>query len=137
MLKVKYCGVYIIEVGKLNKVYVGSSLNADNRIYQHRSVLKCQKCQNEEMQDDWNLHYDHFVFSKVCEADVSNLRAKETEICREYLSKGWSLYNKVISVETNIMNIPKEYIPLVKKLINAIERKKILPWVIENQLDNL
>jgi len=63
MLKVKYCGVYVIEVGKLNKVYVGSSLNADNRIYQHRSVLKCQKCQNEEMQDDWNLHYDHFVFS--------------------------------------------------------------------------
>lgn len=132
-----YCGVYALECRELNKVYVGSSVDVINRFAQHRVVLRSGKARNKELQKDWISHESGFEFKKLGEFYRNSLRDHETELCKEYLKNGWGLYNEVITVETNIINVPKIYIPLVKLLIRHLESGKISLHTLYSQIETL
>jgi len=54
--KYKYCGIYLIKIGKYR--YVGQSINIRKRISQHKRRLKQGKHCNNYMQNVYNKHKD-------------------------------------------------------------------------------
>lgn len=113
-------GVYAIEVKELKKVYVGQSVNAPNRMRQHKSVLQNGKSKNKELQADWNAGHK-FDFILLEECYNKDLLKKETDRTRQYVKDGWYVYNVCIVSETVIVNIPPEHKDFVYALLKAID----------------
>lgn len=64
-------GIYQIVNLKNKKCYVGSSLNLDKRLYEHKRLLKLGKHENNHLQNAWNKYgEDSFEFKIIEIIDV-------------------------------------------------------------------
>lgn len=128
-------GIYAIEVKELKKVYIGQSVNAPNRMRQHKSVLQNGRSKNRELQADWNAGHK-FDFILLEECYNKDLLRKETDRTRQYVKEGWYVYNVCIISDTVIANIPTEHKDFVIKLLKAIDSGKISKGMLERIIEN-
>lgn len=117
-------GVYAIEVPKLKKVYVGQSVNAPNRMRQHKSVLSKGKAGNREIQEDWDSGAV-FEFKFLEECYNKDLLAKETEHTLRYARCGWKVYNSCLVSTTTITNVPAIHQTFVLELVMALDTGRV------------
>ena len=74
------CGVYRIANLVNGKIYIGSSVNIEQRWAVHRSLLFYRKHQNAHLQSAWSLYGpESFVFEVLVEADRSDILEIEQE----------------------------------------------------------
>ena len=74
----QYAGVYMIKNKKNGKVYIGSSINIEKRLSDHRRLLKLGKHECKEMQRDYDKHNPmttHVLYVEI----VSNFYALPPE----------------------------------------------------------
>jgi len=64
--KYKYCGIYLIKIGKYR--YVGQSIDITNRIKQHKRSLKQNRHSNYYMQNVYNK-YKEFEYVILCKCE--------------------------------------------------------------------
>lgn len=67
------CGIYQIKNLINNKVYIGSSVNAEMRFYSHRRLLRKGTHDNEHLQNAWNKYGENafsFDVIELCEESV-------------------------------------------------------------------
>ena len=78
MKKGKICGIYKI-TNKINdKIYIGLSVDIEDRWYEHRRDLNAQKHKNRHLQRAWNKYgEDNFIFEIIIECSEEELRDKE------------------------------------------------------------
>lgn len=91
-MKTKSCGIYKIINTNNNKIYIGSSINIENRWAKHISMLRLNKHPNEKLQRSWNKHGESsfkFEIILLCE--------KEQLIEKEQLS--FSLYSPEYNID--------------------------------------
>ena len=78
------CGIYMIQNLVNFKIYIGQSVNIEDRWRQHRSELRGNDHDNKHLQRAWNKYKeDNFEFTVICECDESQLNTKEID----YISK--------------------------------------------------
>lgn len=124
-------GIYVIFV--TGGVYVGQSVDISNRIAQHRNVLRKGRHSNKELQRLFSVDGE-FRYSYT-ECDRSELNRKEEETIKEYHGQGFNVLNRLFCVDTSIVNIPKSLVPLIKKIVDSIQRGKLDPDSISQQLE--
>lgn len=78
-------GIYMIR-NKINgKVYIGQTIDLENRWMQHRSRLKCEKHENKHLQAAYNLYgKDAFDYIFLEECNEDQLDEKETFYIQYY-----------------------------------------------------
>lgn len=71
-------GIYKITNLKTEKIYVGSSINIEQRWNKHKALLRHNKHENIKLQNSWNKHgEDNFEFSVIEECVENELIQKE------------------------------------------------------------
>lgn len=83
------CGVYRIVNLVNNNTYIGSSININRRLTQHRLELRCNKHPNHYLQNAWNKYgEENFEFQiierwsypeKILERENKNIRIYKPE----------------------------------------------------------
>lgn len=59
-------GIYCIKNNQNNKLYIGQSVNIEQRFQQHKSMLKHNRHENEHLQNSWNKYGENsFEFSVI------------------------------------------------------------------------
>ena len=80
-------GIYKIENKVNSKVYIGQSVNIENRWKGHKSKLRNNKHQNDYLQKSWNKYgEENFDFSVLCECEKDKLDEKEIYYINQYKS---------------------------------------------------
>lgn len=89
-------GVYVITCEKNNKKYIGQSQILRVRITDHFSRLKANKHEKQEIQNDFNKYgeenFSYEVYETLCK-DKAVLEKRESEIIKEFIERGYKLYN--------------------------------------------
>ena len=81
------CGIYKIECLENGKVYIGLSINIENRWEKHCGELKNNKHKNKYMQRAWNKYgKENFTFEILEECESNELSKKEIEFIEKYNS---------------------------------------------------
>lgn len=71
-------GIYRITNIINNKVYIGQSINIEDRFAHHRSSLSHNRHENEHLQRSWNKYgAQHFMFEVLEECSEEELDSKE------------------------------------------------------------
>lgn len=87
-------GIYMIRNKINNKVYIGQTIDIDNRWMQHRSRLKCENHENKHLQAAYNLYgKDAFEYVLLEECNEDELDEKEIFYIQYYDSYNTG-YNK-------------------------------------------
>ncbi len=72
------CGIYQIENIINEKIYIGSSIDIEKRIYKHLWLLRNNHHDNNHLQNSYNEHgEENFEFSVLEYCDVDNLVGRE------------------------------------------------------------
>lgn len=72
------CGIYMIQNLVNFKIYIGQSVNIEDRWRQHRSELRGNDHDNKHLQRAWNKYKeDNFEFTVICECAESQLNTME------------------------------------------------------------
>ena len=75
-----FCGVYRI-VNNINcKLYIGSSIHVNKRLYEHKSTLKSNSHHNSHLQRAWNKYGEEnfsFEILETIDGDIDTLRKRE------------------------------------------------------------
>lgn len=81
------CGIYQIINLKNKKIYIGASIDIENRIKSHFYSLKANKHENREMQKDYNNNIDNVYiwdFNIIKRCTENDLDREETLTIDEY-----------------------------------------------------
>lgn len=90
----KTCGIYVIENTKNKKVYVGQSVNCEERIKQHFRDLKNKKHENIHLQRAYDKYGKESFSSKILlECDIVELDIFEVSYIQEFQSLSPNGYN--------------------------------------------
>jgi len=93
--KRKFAVIYLIENKKLNKYYVGKSVDCFSRWQSHLQSLFYKKHHNKELQEDFdNGHYTDLVFSILKVSTAKKIGQLEKVYIEKYKNSGKVLYNK-------------------------------------------
>lgn len=71
------CGIYLLKFNGTNKVYVGQSVNIDNRILRHKNNLE-HNVASKKLQEAY-LCYGIFTYDILCECEEQELDILEKE----------------------------------------------------------
>lgn len=72
------CGIYMIQNKVNGKIYVGQSVDIEERWRHHKGELRNNSHSNKHLQKAWNKDgEDNFKFTIVCECDESQLNTVE------------------------------------------------------------
>lgn len=93
---IKIPGIYLIHCSRNNKVYVGSSINTTNRLWDHKTKLNANKHISTHMQSAYNLYGKNtFSFSLIEECTEDKFVERESYWIRFYDStnpdKGYNI----------------------------------------------
>ena len=126
-----YTGIYRIVNQVTNRTYIGSSVNALERLKGHRKDLVKQQHGNSYLQASWNKHGAAvFVFEPLVEvfAPVECIKkallVREQEFIDAYFDHDMPLYNMRPSAESN-SNYPTA--PEVIEKIRASSKERMTP----------
>ena len=91
-------GIYKIINTKADQIYVGQSSSYPKRWNHHKSTLRNNKHQNQQLQEDYNTYGEEaFVFEVIeelpCDTSPDVLLKKESEQIKKHLREGKSIYN--------------------------------------------
>jgi len=130
-------GVYCIECKETNSIYVGQSINITGRFKNHKSLLIAKKHGVSRMQLDFNLFgVSAFEFYTLFNCEQDNLLKHETQYIKEFLAKGYNMYNTVIDTDsTCLLQISKEQEPVFKKILKALSNNSLSLSSLENGID--
>jgi hypothetical protein len=135
----KSIGIYLIENKILNKFYIGKSKCIETRLRQHKWELKNRKSYNVELQNDWDKHSEHFVFTILDTTDDAKmLNALEKKHIEQFIADNKTLYNTIYVLDkqpNTIINIKKEYVSVIKQLITVLDAGSLSIYDLENQLN--
>lgn len=88
-----YCAVFRVECVPENRIYIGASKYAQQRLYDHKSQLNKNKHWVEQMQADWNKYGpDAFKFEIQEECEKEDLFARKKYWINQLESDLWG-YN--------------------------------------------
>ena len=64
-------GVYQIYNEETNKRYIGSSIDIERRLKEHKRSLKANRHSNQHLQNAWNKYQEYLIFEALeyCEPD--------------------------------------------------------------------
>lgn len=80
-------GIYKIENKVNGKVYIGQSVNIENRWKQHKAGLRNNHHRNDYLQKSWNKYgEDNFDFVVLCECNENELDDNEINYINQYKS---------------------------------------------------
>jgi hypothetical protein len=134
----KRAGIYAIEIPRLKRAYIGLSVNMDSRWSQHRRVLNQGKCENEDLQLNWDRHKDEFEFKQIYEAkDGDTLSIIEKEMAQGYVDKGWTLMNNYFHIDTSSVIIRNEHKNLIIQILRLLDKGRLDPVQMGAYLDSL
>lgn len=87
------CGVYCWRCRATGKVYVGSSIDIEDRYLAHIGLLRSGRHHSKRFQRAWNKYGEsNFAFALVEECDLANLRKCESSWI-EYYNSYYEGYN--------------------------------------------
>ena len=107
-------GVYQIRNIKNNKVYIGSSVDIEQRWRTHRSSLNKNKHNNYKLQGDWNEYGNENFKFEVLETNNMATRDEISTLEQKYIDdhkpheNGYNILHKVNSVSLKHKNIKSE-----------------------------
>lgn len=73
----KICGIYKITNTLNGKVYVGQSINVQERFYEHKRKLRLNQHFNKYLQNAYNKHGEYFEYELIEECTVADLDKRE------------------------------------------------------------
>lgn len=81
------CGIYMIQNKVNHKIYIGQSVDIEERWGNHRSELRGNHHTNKHLQSSWNRDgEDSFKFTIICECDENQLNTMEEYYILELMS---------------------------------------------------
>lgn len=94
-------GVYRITNTVTDRVYIGSAVDVDHRMHQHKSDLRGGKHVNAYLQRSWDKHGEAvFVFEPLVECSIERRKEREQRFIDAYVEHGLSMYNQTASAES-------------------------------------
>lgn len=78
--------IYAIKHNVTNRIYIGSSKNADRRIYSHLSALRGHRHKVEDMQADFDKYGEDYTITILEEINNFEEHRKEYEWMKKYKS---------------------------------------------------
>lgn len=88
------CGIYIIKNIITNTVYIGKSININNRLRDHKSSLISNKHKNKYLQRAFNKYgLENFLFEILEECECEKLNEKEIYYIKKFnsLNEGYNM----------------------------------------------
>lgn len=118
-------GIYKIESKQTSQVYIGSSLNVEQRIRSHQSLLQRGKHENERLQQHWNLYgADDMEFSVVEYIEEDLLSIRESYFIGKYdsFNNGFNLTLQTNRLLNKTTNLPAR-LPIIEVYTNILTIK--------------
>lgn len=117
-------GVYQIYNTETNKRYIGSSINIEERLKQHKRNLKANKHCNQHLQNAWNKYQDYLIFEALeyCEPDQC-LKLEQKYI--DYYDSANREFGYNIDAQAN--SAGKHLSEETKQKLSAIHKGKKIP----------
>ena len=130
--------VYCIRHNPTNRVYIGSSSNADRRIGAHISALRRGGHINEDMQVDYNRHGEDYTITILDSIENMSEVEKEYEWMKMYESnvrgKGYNYKDpkKVEGVKKKKPSYEEELLELIRRNENPERAMLVATHIIIN-----
>ena len=129
----KICGIYKITNTLNGKVYIGQSINVQERFYEHKRKLRLQQHFNKYLQNAYNKHGEYFEFEVIEECDVSELDKREMYWIGYYRSDDkQNGYNIMAGGQLN-RPCAEQTKALISRPVLCIETGVVYPSVAEAQ----
>jgi len=94
-------GVYRITNTVTDRVYIGSAVDVDHRMHQHKSDLRGGEHVNAYLQRSWDKHGEAlFVFEPLVECSIETRKEREQRFIDAYVEHGLPIYNMQASAES-------------------------------------
>jgi hypothetical protein len=129
-------GIYKIECHVENSVYIGQSVNIDNRITNHRSSLRAGKHICASLQADFKKHGEaNFIFEAIHESDDQNLLDLETFYIQKHRDEGFEIYNSVTFTNNiGMVQCNKDNQAILQKISDLMDSGKVKKGELEEAL---
>ena len=123
--------VYKIKNTVTNRVYIGRSRNAPERIKHHLYALRSGNHPVEDMQRDYELYGDSFTFVIFPETDAAEGKKKERELMDKYhtCTRGIGYNYKDPHAKKN--ELRREYISTIEKKLRQTHDISILDLICQ------
>lgn len=129
----KICGIYKITNTLNGKVYIGQSINVQERFYEHKRKLRLQQHFNKYLQNAYNKHGEYFEFEVIEECDVSDLDKREMYWIGYYHSDNkQNGYNIMAGGQLN-RPCAEQTKALISKPVLCVETGIVYPSIAEAQ----
>ena len=133
----KTSGIYCFEHRYRPFIYIGSSVNIEERYMQHKGEFNRGTHHNSSLQQDYLYGLLNF---EILAKRIPHNRLKEVEqqYCELFLSKGYLLYNSVLPRPANYnesMLCSKSFFDKVEELIE--ENKRLVEKLGKPSEDNI
>lgn len=122
-------GIYQIFNTETNKRYIGSSIDVERRLKEHKRNLKSHKHRNQHLQNAWDKYEEYLIFEPLeyCEPDQC-LRLEQKYI--DYYNSanrkfGYNIDPQAASAGKHLSEETKQ------KISKANKGRKVLPEIIE------
>ena len=133
----KTSGIYCFKHKYRPFIYIGSSVNIEERYMQHKGEFNRGTHHNSSLQEDYLEGFLEFdILAK--HIPHNHLRQVEQQYCELFLNKGFLLYNSVLPRPTNYnesMLCSKSYFDKIEELIE--ENKRLVEKIGEPSEDNI
>jgi len=131
------CGIYIIKNNSNNKVYIGSSVNLDNRKYKHFWMLDKGIHDNFFLQKSFNKYgkdFFEFIILEIC--DENSLIDKENFYITKYNSNNPKYGYNLAKVNDSRKNIYNNEVKVKLSKYNLNKNKNFSRFLLTNILTN-
>ena len=122
-------GVYQIYNKETNKRYIGSSINIERRLKEHKRNLKANRHSNQHLQNAWNKYQEYLIFEALEYCEPDQCLKLEQEYIDYYNSAnrefGYNIDPQAASAGKHLSEETKQ------KISKAHTGKKIPPEIVE------
>lgn len=122
-------GVYQIYNKETNKRYIGSSINIERRLKEHKRNLKANRHPNQHLQNAWNKYQEYLIFEALEYCEPDQCLKLEQEYIDYYNSAnrefGYNIDPQAASAGKHLSEETKQ------KISKAHTGKKIPPEIVE------
>lgn len=129
-------GLYTITQVASGRHYIGSSMNVERRMMNHRTLLRSGKHENERLQFSWNKHGESaFDFSALEEVPAETLLSREQAYLDAFFDDLYNL-SRVAGVPPNMRGV--QHSPAHRANIGAATKRRMAAHPVErNRLADL
>ena len=119
------CGIYIVICEATKSVYVGQSVNIESRLRSHKGQVTNLKCNYKlytKIREDFKQHGNGSIEYKLHKSvnELTQLTEEEIQTMREFIEKGYSLYNTHVPLGRDSVYCPPQFKDSIKTIISAL-----------------